>query len=81
MQIFQIFTFILHSFFSFSSFLQASTALNPDDQLTVLKNIRRQEKKSDNLSEKDYEIINYYLNEVRIYLFLYYLHKCILKLV
>ncbi|VVC42221.1 Dynein heavy chain, coiled coil stalk,P-loop containing nucleoside triphosphate hydrolase,Dynein heavy [Cinara cedri] len=48
---------------SYSSFLQACTALNPDDQLTILKNIRSQEKKNEVMSKKDDEIINYYLKE------------------
>lgn len=52
--------------FSYSSFLQTCTALSPDEQLSILKDT--QNKKNNNnetMSNEDWEIIQYYLNEVR----------------
>lgn len=49
---------------SYSSFSQACTALSPDDQLTILRDKWIKENNDRVMSEKDNEIIQYYLNEV-----------------
>jgi len=56
----------LHLRFSYSTFLQACTALSPDDQLRILQNKWNKNKMNAVMSKEDSETIKYYLNEVSV---------------
>lgn len=51
-------------FYSYSSFSQACTAMSPDDQLCILKDIWNKEKSNAIISKEDKEIIKYYFHQV-----------------
>lgn len=51
-------------YISYRSFLQACTALSPDEQLRILKHTQEKENTNSNLNEKDCEILKYYMTEV-----------------
>jgi len=54
----------MFEYISYRSFLQACTALSPDDQLHILKHMREKENTNSIMNKKDYEILKYYLTEV-----------------
>lgn len=65
--------YILFYFYCFinsliGSSLQACTAMSPDEQLNILKDMWQKEKNVEIvISKEDNETIAYYLNEVRLY--------------
>lgn len=55
---------LIFDYISYRSFLQACTALSPDNQLHILKQMWEKENTNSIMNKKDYGILKYYLTEV-----------------